>query len=149
MEKVGEITAVRGDQLEISFCRPQDCGHCHACEGGQQATVIRIEGQGRVGDYASVRLPGSTVFKASLLAYALPVGGLFVGMLIGRLLRPEQPMVSAVGGLAGLGISLLAVVLTEKARARSEKWQPVLTAVYPRELYQTKGEETHDHKSDE
>ena len=34
MEKVGEITGIRGGKLEVSFCRPKDCGHCHACDGG-------------------------------------------------------------------------------------------------------------------
>ena len=149
MEKVGEITAVRGRQLEVTFCRPQDCGHCHACEGSQEPTVIRVEDEGRVGDYASVQLPGSTVFKASLLAYALPIGGLFAGMLAGRLIRPENALISALGGVIGLAASLLAVFLTEKGRAGSDRWRPVLTKVYPRELYESKGDETHDHGTDE
>ena len=149
MEKVGEITAVRGRQLEVTFCRPQDCGHCHACEGGQKATVIRLDGEGRVGDYASVRLPGSTVFKASMLAYVLPIAGLFAGMLIGRLAAPDQALASALCGVIGLAVCLLAVFLTEKARMRSEKWKPVLTQVFPRELYESKGDNSNDHESDE
>lgn len=149
MEKVGEITAVHGSMLEVTFCRPKDCGHCHACEGGQKPTVVRVAGEGRVGDYASVQLPGSTVFKASLLAYALPIGGLFAGMLLGQMIRPDQPIAAAVGGAAGLGLSLLAVFSTEKIRASSARWKPVLTKVFPRELYEPKGDNSDDHQSDQ
>ena len=149
MEKVGQITAVHGKLLEITFCRPEDCGHCHACEGGQKPTVICLEGEGRVGDFASVQLPGSTVFKASMLAYVLPIAGLFAGMLIGQAVWPGSPMAPAVCGAAGLSISLLAVWVTEKSRSSSSRWRPVLTKVYPRELYESKGADTHDHQSDQ
>ncbi len=149
MEKVGEITAVHGDQLEISFCRPQDCGHCHACEGGQQPTVIRVAGSGRVGDYAAVELPTGTVVKASLLAYALPVAGLMLGMVLGQALSGGALAGTAVGGGTGLLVAVGAVAVTEKGRRRSDRWQPKLTRIFPREDHEEKGEENHDHSADE
>lgn len=152
MEKVGEITGVVGDELEITFCRPEDCGHCHACDGGQKPTVIRVAGKGRVGDYAAVELPAGTVVKASLLAYALPIAGLMLGMLAGRALGGDGPVSVALGGAAGFGLSELAVMLTEKGRRASAKWQPTLRQVFPRENYEgadaPKGETEHDHSPD-
>ena len=147
MEKVGEITGVSGEWLEVSFCRPQDCGHCHACEGGQQPTVVRVAGVGRVGDYASVELPTGTVVKASLLAYALPAAGLIFGMLLGQTLGGGTAG-TAIGGAAGLLLTGGAVAFTEKSRRNSERWQPKLTRVFPREDYEEKGENNHDHSSD-
>lgn len=29
MERTGTITAVSGDTLEVTFCRPGDCEKCH------------------------------------------------------------------------------------------------------------------------
>ena len=152
VEKVGEITGVSGGMLEITFCRPQDCGHCHACEGGQTPTVIRVKGEGRVGDYAAVELPTGTVVKASLLAYALPIAGLLLGMLAGQAIGNGSVAASAIGGGACFGLCVLAVLLTEKRRRASSKWQPTLTKVFPRESYgsgEPKGEETNDHSADD
>ncbi len=141
MEKVGQITAVTGDLLEVTFCRAEDCGHCHACDGGAQPTVVSVQGKGNVGDYAQVRLPASTVVKASLLAYAVPITGLMGGMLLGNALSGDSPAGGAVGGMIGLGVCLAVVWLTERIRRRSSKWQPVLTRVFPREWYENSRKE--------
>ena len=150
MQKVGEITGVTAEGLEISFCRPKDCGHCHACDGGQQPTVIRVPGEGRVGDYASVELPTGTVAKASLLAYAVPIGGLLLGMLAGQAIGGGSLAGTAIGGGAGFGLSVAAILATEKSRRASAKWQPKLTRVFPKELYDdAKGDPNDDHSPDE
>ena len=150
MEKVGEITGIRGGKLEVSFCRPKDCGHCHACDGGQRPTVILVEGEGRVGDYAAVQLPTGTVAKASLLAYAVPIGGLLLGMLAGQAAGGGSVAGTAVGGAAGFGLCVAAILLTEKGRRRSDKWQPKLTKVFSKELYEdAKGDQNHDHSPDQ
>lgn len=143
MQKIGEITAVKGDRLEVTFCRPADCGHCHACEGGQKETVVTVEGAGRVGDYAAVELPANTVVKATFLAYFFPIIGLLGGALLGDLISGHNAVWSAVGGLVCLLLTWLTVVFTEKYRLKSAKWKPVLYKVFPREMYEDKkGEES-------
>mgnify|MGYP000889669680 CR=1 FL=1 len=79
MERTGTITAVSGDTLEVTFCRPGDCEKCHACIGGEKKHVLLVKGEGHVGDVAVVSLPEQTVVKASALAYLLPLAGLFIG----------------------------------------------------------------------
>lgn len=69
MERTGTITAVSGDTLEVTFCRPGDCEKCHACIGGEKKHVLLVKGEGHVGDAAVVSLPEQTVVKASALAY--------------------------------------------------------------------------------
>ncbi len=138
MEKIGEITAVRGDLLEITFCRPADCGHCHACEGGQKETVITVKGIGRVGDYAAVELPANTVVKATFLAYFFPIVGLLGGAWLGDLLSGHNALWSAVSGIICLLATWAIMALTEKYRLKSAKWKPVLSKVFPRELYEEK-----------
>ncbi len=140
MEKTGTVTSAAGGMLEVTFCSTQECDHCHACDGGQKRTVVRVKGDARVGDYAVVELPVSTVVKASLLAYAVPIVGLMAGMLIGSQVS-VSPAGTAIGGGAGLLLSLGAVWLTEKGRQHSTKWQPTLVRVLPADLY-AKEEET-------
>ena len=45
MERIGEVTAVRGEYLEITFCRPSDCEKCQACQGGQKVTKLHLKGK--------------------------------------------------------------------------------------------------------
>ncbi len=132
MERVGVVTAVSDDLIEITFCRPSDCEKCHACIGGEKQHVIRVKGQANIGDQAVVSLPESSIVKASALAYLFPVAGLFVGMLIGTLIAPDQEMMaSAVGGVIGLAIPLFILVLTEKRRKQSGRYDPQLVRVIP------------------
>ena len=65
MEKTGEVTAVHGDWLEITFCRPSDCEKCHACGDGPKKATIKVKGKANLGDTAVVSLPTQTVLKAS------------------------------------------------------------------------------------
>ena len=50
MVRMGEITAVDGDYLEVTFCHQQDCGQCHACENGQKLSSIRFKSAYAEGD---------------------------------------------------------------------------------------------------
>lgn len=130
MERTGTITAVSGDTLEVTFCRPGDCEKCHACLGGEKKHVLQVKGEGHVGDVAVVSLPEQTLVKASALAYLVPVAGLFAGMLFGALIAPQSETVSmAVGGVIGLAIPLIGLKATEKRRHQSGKYAPQLLRV--------------------
>ncbi len=142
MRRIGEITADCGAEWEVTFCRPEDCANCHACEGGQEATSIRVGKEGfpaALGDWACVDLPTGTVVKASLLAYALPIAGLLAGLLLGTLFPAEDTsLISALCGLAGLGLCVGAVALGDRHRRSSSAWQPKLVRVLPRAVYEVK-----------
>ncbi|MBR6030080.1 MAG: SoxR reducing system RseC family protein [Clostridia bacterium] len=147
MERIGEITAVNGDRLEVTFCRPEDCGHCRACDGQEKRTVVSVKGSGAVGDLAAVELPTGTVVKASLLAYALPMAGLMGGMLLGYALFPANMAAAAIAGAVGLAVCLAAVRVTEKGRRESTAWQPTLNRVIPQSMYR-KAEEAPQEKGE-
>ena len=130
MERLGEVTKVDGKYLEITFCRPSDCDKCHACMGGDKTTTLRLEGTASVGDKAWVEMPASTVTQASLLAYALPLAGLFVGMFAGDKLIPlGNSLGGAIGAVVGLALPLCWLLLTEKKRRLNPKWTPKLVEI--------------------
>ena len=83
MERIGEVTAVRGEFLEITFCRPSDCEKCQACHGGQKQTTLMVRGTANVGDSAVVDMPADMVMKASATAYLIPLAGLLIGLFAG------------------------------------------------------------------
>ena len=132
MERTGEVTAVKGEWLEVTFCRPADCEKCNACGMGQKQTSLMVRGKARLGDRAVVSMPTSTVIQASLLAYALPLAGLLIGLFAGVALFPRSENAAGlIGGLIGLAIPLVFVVITEKRRRRSSRWQPTLVEIIP------------------
>lgn len=132
MERTGEVTAVRGDMLEITFCRPADCEKCKACHGGEKVTQILIPGKASVHDLAVVEMPMKTVMHASALAYGLPLAGLLGGLALGAALFPQNSDVAGIlCGLAGLGVTLGAVRLTEAFRRNDPRWKPRLIEIIP------------------
>ena len=133
MRRVGEVTGKSGELLEITFCRPADCGKCHACVGGQKQTTLRLKGAAEIGDAAVVDMPTSTVMKASLIAYAIPLAGLLLGAVLGNVLAHGSDLGVAVGGLVGLALTACPVFLTEKKRRSQPGWQPELVQILPRE----------------
>lgn len=132
MQRTGEVTAVHGEMLEITFCRPADCEKCNACHGGQKVTKLHIRGKANVGDAAVVEMPTKTVVQASVLAYVLPLVGLMVGLATGTLLFPNSADIAGIlCGLAGLGLMLLIVRLTEGKRRSDPRWKPQLIEIIP------------------
>lgn len=132
MERTGEVTAIKGEYIEVTFCRPSECEKCHACMGGEKKAIALVRGNARIGDMAVVSMPSQTVIKASLMAYVLPLAGLFVGMFAGSALFPaQQTNATLIGGLIGLAIPMLALKLTEKNRHENAKWEPTLVEVIP------------------
>jgi len=135
MEKTGEVTAVHGDWLEVTFCRPSDCEKCRACGDGPKKATIKVKGKANLGDTAVVSLPTQTVLKASMLAYAAPLAGLLIGMFAGLELFPASPDVAPlIGGLIGVIIPMVVIKVTEKTRQKSAAWKPTLVKVIPKNI---------------
>ena len=135
MERLGEVTKVDGKWLEITFCRPSDCDKCHACMGGDKMTTLRLEGTANVGDKALVELPDSTITKASMLAYGLPLLGLIAGMLLGDKLIPlENSLNALIGAVIGLALPLTWLLLSENKRRHDPRWTPQIKRIIPMQL---------------
>lgn len=132
MERTGEVTAVKGDWLEVTFCRPTDCEKCNACGMTQKKASMMVRGRAQLGDTAVVSMPTGTVMRASLLAYVLPLAGLLIGLFGGMALFPQAGDMAALAGAAvGLAIPLTGVLVTEKRRRADPQWQPTLIEVIP------------------
>jgi len=132
MDRTGEVKAVRGEWLEIEFCRPADCEKCNACHGGQKVMSLKLKGRANVGDKVVVSLPASVVTRASLIVYMVPLLGLLLGMALGNHFFPMDNSLSAViGGMIGVGIPALILFLTEKSRQKDPRWEPQLVRIIP------------------
>jgi positive regulator of sigma E activity len=130
MDQTGEVIEVNDGILTVRFLRPADCERCRACSGRTHQAQVRIPGKAEVGDRVVVRLPDGQVAKASLLAYALPLGGLFAGLIVGWVLGGDIP--ALIGAAVGLCLSFLALGVNDRRLRGNDKWQPQLVAVEKR-----------------
>lgn len=133
MTRSGEITKSGHGMIQISFCRPDACAKCGACEGGKKETVIWLKGNGNIGDTAIVDMPESVVASASALAYLLPLVCLLVGLLLCNVLFDGNEILMLVGGGIGLLLAMLLLKITEKKRTASPQWTPSLIDIIPKE----------------
>ena len=137
MRQPGEITQVKNGMMQVTFCRPEACAACNACEGGKKEHVLWVRGEGRVGDIAVVDMPDRVVARASALAYGLPLCCLLAGLILGNLLGGNDAG-TALGAVAGLGIGAAILALTEKHRAGRAEWHPQVVEIL------TPGKKTED-----
>lgn len=132
MRQPGEITAVKQGMMEITFCRPEACAACNACEGGKREHKIWVRGSGNIGDIAVVDMPDGMIVKASVMAYGLPLAGLMIGMLIGSAVTQESIWGMLTGAALGLGASLMTLKFTEKNRRGHPEWSPRVVDILER-----------------
>ena len=129
MRQPGEITQVRDGMMQVTFCRPEACAACNACEGGKKEHSIWVKGEGQVGGIAIVDMPDRMVAKASFVAYGLPLLLLLAGMIAGNLISGGTDAGTALGAAVGLAAGMLLLWITEKGRKNREEWQPQVVQI--------------------
>ncbi|MEN6340473.1 MAG: SoxR reducing system RseC family protein [Clostridiaceae bacterium] len=130
---VGLVTEVNGTLAKIRFLRSSQCAHCGACltagESEMEVELLNPVGA-RVGDHVSVSLAPKRIVQASLLAYALPLGLLLIGVWVGSRI---SELYALLFGVAACGIGYLILRLVEK-KGKKETFRPRITAVLNRQV---------------
>lgn len=130
VEGFARVVAVQGDSVMLEPEQTTACGHCvssTACGIGSNASRIRARrftmrntmGLG-VGDRVVVGVSESSLLRASIVAYGLPLVAMLTGMVVGQRATGEDvwAMAGAAAGLA-LGV-LLARAAAKIMSARGE-----------------------------
>jgi len=132
MRQPGEITKVQNGMMEVTFCRPEACAACNACEGGKKEHSIWVRGEGNVGEIAIVDMPDRMVVRASAIAYGMPLVCLLGGMALGHFVTGGGDVGTAVGALLGLAAGMVLLKVTEKHRRGREEWSPKVVDILER-----------------
>lgn len=127
MVRTGFVKARKGDKLQVCFERPEHCAGCRGCSRGllPKRELLTVWGQADVGDTVEVEMHEAQALKATLLAYALPLCLLLLGLLAGSWLGLTDGFM-LLTALAGLAIGYLAVKGIENHLRRSERWRPAV-----------------------
>ena len=132
MIRTGKIVESQTGRLRVCFDRPEMCEHCGACTGHAHQETVTLYGEGNVGDLVQVEMPDAKVLGASALAYAVPLGGLLLGLAAGQILF-QSDIAAAIGGALGLAICWLALHIFDKKMGKSSSFRPKLIAVVKEE----------------
>lgn len=129
MIRTGRVVTAENGQVEVCFHRPEACEHCGGCGGQKHETLVSFPGDAPLGSMVDVEMPARQVFKASVLAYVLPIALMFVGLVVGMLLF-ESEALAALLGLGCMGLSYLLLRFTERYLQKKHNWQPHIVAIH-------------------
>ena len=132
MIRTGFVKEKKGDQLRVCFDRPEACEGCKGCAKGllPKKELLTVTGQAEIGDMVDVEMPEAQMLKASMLAYAMPLALLLLGLGAGSALKFSDG-VTAVIALLCLALGYLAARLIDKKLRRRPRWQTAVVNVYP------------------
>lgn len=133
MTKFGRVSAYnqKTGMVTVVYARPDACEKCGACGGKSQSGRIELKADCKIGEWVRVELPDGRFLRATALAYAMPLGGLLLGLLLGYALSGGAEGWALAGSLIGLSCCVLALWLNEKRIANKPEWTPKIVAVYP------------------
>lgn len=140
LEERAKVLSVAEHSIWVSADRQQGCAKCEAgegCGGGMLTKLVkrkaaelevRCEITGlQPGDEVIVGLDERALLKTSLMAYLVPVIGLFAGALFAQYLLGANDLVTAAMGLVGLAAGFLLLGrFSERVRAKPEYMPTVL-----------------------
>lgn len=129
MIRTGRVVDGNDGLLKVCFNRPEACDHCSGCAGQKHETLVTLKGDAPLGSTVDVQMPAKQVFKASLLAYVVPMVLLFLGLWLGmHLLKSE--VIAALLGIGCMGLSYGILRLIEAKLQKKNNWQPYIVAVH-------------------
>lgn len=129
MIRTGRVVDVKDGLLNVCFNRPEACDHCGGCTGQKHETLVTLKGNAPLGSMVDVDMPAKQVFKASLLAYVVPMVLLFLGLWLGTMLFKNE-VLAALLGIGCMALSFGILKLVEKTLKQKRNWQPYIVAVH-------------------
>lgn len=126
---IGVVTRAEGAKAVVHFERSAQCAHCGAClAAGDKEMEITLDNAlgAKVGDRVRVSLAAKRVVQASLIAYAIPLGLLLVGVGLGSLVSDTVGLFSGIGGCA---LSFCVLKWIDRRNAKKNTYTPRITKI--------------------
>lgn len=130
----GVIVAVHGDEATLRFSRGKMCAHCGAClsAGLEQMELTLPNTLGAVvGDTVTVEMRDGQVAGASLVAYAIPLAFLLMGVWIGS---NFSELAALLAGLGGCAVSFAVLRVIDKRLKRQNRLRPSMRSILQNDL---------------
>lgn len=118
MVEKGHIVDIKDGIAKIELIRNNMCGKCHMCEiGSNNRMIIETEADNndKIGDTVSLEMKETSMLKASLIMYGIPLLFFFAGVLLGYIISEIfsannlAQAIEAVFGILFTAISFLGI----------------------------------------
>lgn len=144
MEKEAWVVEVEAEKVRLRYMRHAACRHCGACfvlgkgPGEEEIVLPKNQLDVRKGDRVVVGLPGTSLLRASLLAYALPLFLFLLGYLAGARLatglfgaaRAEAG--GLIGAVSALVLAYLGLHFFDRHLAKTSRFEPQVLRIVER-----------------
>ena len=136
----GIVKETRGSKALVITDRQEMCAtcvaknFCHMLGGGKEVLSETLNPVGaKTGDMVKIGIPDGAVTKASLIVYMVPASGFVVGASIGyfiaKLYDLDLNIVTLIGSLLGLALSLVSVRFLNNTLSKKAYYQPEITSI--------------------
>ena len=136
MTEQGVVVAIGDGKATVEITRTKACEHCNACGMGTRDKIqILVDNNlnARVEDFVAVSMQFTSVLRAGLFAYAIPlallIAGVFLGMATGALLGMDPQLFGAICGLTLTALGFVALKFLEPRFKKNGKYVPVMISV--------------------
>lgn len=138
MEKIGFVSRVIDDKVELVFTRASGCGSCSGCAGGceTKSHIVTIENSldAKVGDRVELRGESKSIMKYMFVIYMIPFAFFIGGILLGNnyfkgIGNENYELLSFATGVLALFISFIVVRLIDRRVAKSGKATMIMTRI--------------------
>lgn len=129
LKSIGTVTEVTGDKAKVVFVRSKACENCKSCISfGSDEAIVEINNSldAKVGDRVEIALHSSSMFKASLIMYGIPIAALLLGVYLGCKINDVW---GAVIGIAAAIASLSVIRLFEGRISRLGQFNPAMLSI--------------------
>ncbi|MBI4776849.1 MAG: SoxR reducing system RseC family protein [Deltaproteobacteria bacterium] len=144
LHEEGIVRSVHGDNAVVSTHRGTACescgahGACNAMGGGREMVVEALnEAQASVGDRVEISIEETSVLKASVFVYLIPVVMLLIGAAIGKILgarlEKDTDIAAFLFGIVAFAVSLVIVRQGGRKLGRQSKYVPIITRILAKE----------------
>ena len=123
----GLVVSLDGGNATVRFVRGSMCAHCGACmRSGESEMELTLPNtlHAKVGDRVHVSLAARQLVRASLIAYAIPLLLLLLGVWLGSRITD---VVALLCGLGGCAASFLILRLIDRKIRAKNTFAPAMT----------------------
>lgn len=137
MKEIGEIIELEGNQAIVRIQRSSACGKCGACKFGASRDGMLLSTynhlNGKPGDFVEIELESSSIVKASIIVYLIPLLGLIIGVVVGYFLAGffnlDSGLLGAIGGILFTALTFLGIKAIDPLLKEKDTYSPKMVSI--------------------
>jgi positive regulator of sigma E activity len=114
-EDRGKVVEIKGRKVTVEICPASGCASCGMCAGGNKSRFFTLDTNVpvKLGDEVMIRLYGGSEVVSSLILFLMPILFMIIGFVIAFFVFHLPEGKATLAGIAGLGVSFIAVKLID------------------------------------